>query len=75
MLPILTMIAGKLVGRLFNKDKPDSKTQIATASSIPVGTAAALMLIQEGEPGMQICGGILMAVSALLVLYKDGKDE
>lgn len=75
MAPLIAMIAGKVIGRLFNKDKPESKTQQATAVSVPVATAAALMLIQDGEPTMQFLGAVLMAVSAGLLIYKDGNDD
>lgn len=70
---ILTL-ANAIIGRLYNSSNPESRTQVATASSVPTATAAALMLMQDGDPVMQFIGGVLAIASALLVLYKDGND-
>ena len=74
MNPFILPLVNKLIGRLWNRGAK-SKTPIATAGSVPVASVAAFMLIESTDPVMQFLGGVLLTISAGLLIYKDGNDE
>ena len=68
--PIIISAAIGLIGRLFDKDKPLGKTNVATAGGITAGGVAAA-LIQTGEPNAMVAGYVIGVIGTLMALYKE----
>lgn len=71
--PALVKLGIDLVTRIIDKKKAGSKTNIATAAGITMGTTSYMTLIQSDDPKLQFAGALLICISAALTLYKDSK--
>lgn len=60
-----------LVTRIIDKKKAGSKTNVATAAGLTMGTASYMTLMQSEDPVMVFASALLMVISAGLTLYKE----